>query len=341
VQQTAAALRDNLMMLIPLDEILLEREPEKPKPKPMPIEEARKAPRSMPSPVIAPTEMQAAPSPIVVMEPSMEKPDFGPIHEFFDPPPEDRPPTKLEPVASPLPDIVMRETTTGESRPPSGIPANIQQRGEVFRGTGAPELDPATTPSYTGPVNDFPETDKPTIGLSRGEEVAATTGMPGVARGEKYTSDYGKAPGPGKSDALLPSEDLLGEGELAGLLDWLRGHRGQFPEVLMSYMETSPNDLKGVTRFGGWDIFIQFSEDDHQLKLFLTQGSTGILLADSDFKQRSQLFGMAMVNRANTDLTAITAQRGKPTSESTRDFYTVFQSWLAAEGIVMGERAGR
>ncbi|MBU1636267.1 hypothetical protein KKC97_01200, partial [bacterium] len=259
----------NLLMLIPLDEILVLREKPKPKPKPLPVNQSRKAPRSLPSPVLAPTEMAALPSPIVVAEPSLKEPEFGPIHEIFDEPPEDRPPTKLEPQASPLPDIVMRETLTDESRPPAGIPANIQQRGEVFRGSGAPELEPATIASYTGPNLDFPETDKPTIGLSRGDEVATTTTVPGVARGEKYKSAVGKAPGPGQSNSMLPSEDVIGEDELAGLLGWLRSHPGQFPQVLESYMETESRDLKGVTRYAGWDIFIQFSEDEHQLKLFL------------------------------------------------------------------------
>jgi hypothetical protein len=235
----------------------------------------------------------------------------------------------------------MRETVTDEARAPAGIPANIQQRGEVFRGAGTPDLDPAEIPSYTGPDLDFPETETPTIGLSRGEEVATTTGLPGVARGEKYTSQHGKAPGPGKSESLLPSEDLLGEGELAGLLNWLRAHQGEFPQVLMAYMETTGGDLKGVAHYGGWDIFIQFSEDEHQLKLFLSQGTTGILLADSDFKHRSQFFGTAQVNRGGAQLSAITAKRAKPTGDNTSQFYQVFQGWMESVGISLGERAQR
>ena len=336
-----AVVNMNLLMLIPLDEILVIRERPKPKPKPLPVNQSRKAPRSLPSPVIAPTEMQAAPSPIVVAEPSMEKPEFGPIHEIFDDPPDDRPPVKLDPKASPLPDIVMRETVTDEARPPAGIPANIKQRGEVFKGSGAPELEPATIASYTGPNLDFPETDKPTIGLSRGDEVATTTDVPGTARGEKYKSAVGKAPGPGKANSMLPSEDMIGEDELAGLLNWLRSHPGQFPQVLQSYMETDYKHLKGVARFGGWDIFIQFSEDEHQLKLFMSQGTNGILLADSDFKRRSQLFGMGLVNRSGQQLTAITAKREKPTLDNTHQFYAVFQGWMQSQGISLGERAER
>ncbi|MBU0692625.1 hypothetical protein KKH18_12535, partial [bacterium] len=136
-------------------------------------------------------------------------------------------------------------------------------------------------------------------------------------------------------------EDVIGEDELAGLLGWLRSHPGQFPQVLESYMETESRDLKGVTRYAGWDIFIQFSEDEHQLKLFLSQGTNGILLADSDFKRRSQLFGLGQVDRAGQQLSAITAKREKPDTDNTQQFYTVFQGWMQSEGISLGERAER
>ncbi len=334
----ALAERFDWLMYIDLEEILIMREPPKPKPIPIPISQAKIAPRATPSPVVAPTEVTSKPSQIVVEEPSLEKPVFGMVHELFDTPPEDRPQTKLSPNASPLPDIITQRADAGESRPQAAMPAPIEQSGRVYKGAGAPNLEPAITPGYTGPSLDLPQATQPTVGLSRGDELAVSK-TPGIARGEMdYQSSVGKQAGPGNSESISLGTDLIGESELSGLLDWLRANPGSFSPVLMAYMETGGGDLKGVTSYGGWDIFIQFSPDDGQLKIFLSRGDQGILLADSDFKRRSQMFGLGSVSRTGRDVTSITAQRERPTVQNTTEFYSVFQGWMQSKGIQLAGR---
>ncbi|MCB9357545.1 MAG: hypothetical protein H6505_03140 [Calditrichaeota bacterium] len=338
VPRRELAERFDWLMYIDLEEILIMREKPKPKPLPIPVSTAKVAPRATPSPVVAPTQVASKPSQIVVEEPTLQKPEFGMVHELFDTPPEERPQTKLSPNASPLPDIITQRADAGESRPQAAFPAPAEQSGRVFKGTGAPDLAPALTPSYTGPNLNLPEAEQPAVGLSRGEELA-TSPTPGVARGEMdYQSSVGRQAGPGTSEAISLGTDLIGEGELSGLLDWLRANPGTFSPVLMAYMETNSSDLKGVTTYGGWDIFIQYSQAEGQLKIFLSRADQGILLADSDFKRRSQLFGLGSVSRTGRDVTAITARRDRPTAQLTDNFYSVFQGWMSSKGIQLAGR---
>jgi hypothetical protein len=334
----ALAEKFDWLMYIDLEEILVMREPPKPQPIPIPISQAKIAPRATPSPVIAPTEVNSKPSQIVVNEPSLEKPEFGMVHELFDPAPEDRPQTKLSPNASPLPNILTNRADAGESRPQAAIPAPTEQAGRVYKGAGAPNLQPALTPSYTGPDLNLPSAEQPAVGLSRGDELA-TSKTPGIARGEQdFQSSVGKQAGPGTSESITFGNDLVGESELSGLLDWLRSNPGTFSPVLMAYMDSEAGDLKGITTYGGWDIFIQYSEVEGQLKVFLSRGDQGILLADSDFKRRSQLFGLGSVTRTGRDVNSITAVRDRPTEQTTSNFYSVFQGWMSSKGIQLAGR---
>ena len=323
--------------LIPIDPIELEKE--RKRPKPLPISAGVASSHSSPAPFLSPTETSAPPSEIVVAEPSMEQPEYGLISELFERPPEDRQPIRMEPVASPLPDILSERSNEGPSRPPAALPSAVAQRGENYRGAGSPNLEVATTPSYTGPDLNLPSSDIPTTGLTHGDLVSSST-VPGSARGDKYESTLGQSPGPNNSLEIGRGQDIIGESELSGLLAWLRRNRSTFPPVVQSYLETNAGDLCGVTSYAGWDIFIQFSEEEHQLKLFLTHGSSGILLADSDFRQRSQLFGMGRVTR-DMAISAIEAMREKPSTERTAEFYDVFSGWLDSKGIAMGSRAAR
>lgn len=334
----ALAEKYDWLMYINLEEILIMREPPKPKPIPIPIAQAQIAPRATPSPVIAPTQVTSKPSQLVVEEPSLEKPVFGMVHELFDTPPEERPQTKLLPNASPLPDIVTNRTDAGESRPPAAIPAPTSQAGRVYKGTGAPNLEPSITPGYTGPDLSLPTAEQPTVGLSRGEELATST-TPGIARGEQdFQSSVGKQAGPGNSESIALGNDLVGESEIGGLIGWLKANPANFSPVLMAYMESGDGDLKGVTSYAGWDIFIQYSQDDGQLKIFLSRGDQGILLADSDFKRRSQFLGLGSVARVGQEVNSITAKREKPTAQSTGEFYSVFQGWMQSKGINLAKR---
>jgi hypothetical protein len=127
--------------------------------------------------------------------------------------------------------------------------------------------------------------------------------------------------------------------ELSGLILWLRLQHTSFPPVVRSYLETGSGTLCGVTNYSGYDIFVQFAEDEHQLKIFLSRGSMGILLADSDFRQRSQLFAQGGVSRdATGTISAIEAMREKPSDARTMEFYRVFGDWMASKGIKMGAR---
>ena len=181
----------------------------------------------------------------------------------------------------------------------------------------------------------------PQLGISQGEAAPADK-LPHLAKGEKYQSPAGLSKSGKTSDDLSIGEDIIDEAALSGLLKWLYGQGGaNFAPVVVNYLDTKPNYLTGRARFQGWDIHVQFSEVEHQLKLFLVKGETAILLADSDFRQRSQFLGLGRVTQGHGGPSAIVAVRDRPTLESTRDFYAVFRGWMQSQGISLGPAASR
>lgn len=327
-------------LLIPIEEIILRQIPPKPRLRPPAL--GPLTAQAMPAPYIAPSDVSAPPTQILLHEPSPTEPMIGMRSPVFDPPPEEQSLVRMNPVASPLPDIITERSTDGPATPPpAALPGPEAQRGQLYRGAGSPNLEVSTEPSYTGPDLNLPHSDLPEAGLTRGPSVPTST-APGKGPGDRYQSHAGTSPGASLSEGLESAGDVIGEGELSGLLNWLRRQSAQFPPVVRSYMETSPGDLLGVTSYAGWNIYVQFTEDEHQLKIFLTRAGTGILLADSDFKNRSQLFGLGQVTRDATGVViAIEAVRDKPSRERTGEFYHVFGSWMEAQGIKMGSRQSK
>lgn len=172
-------------------------------------------------------------------------------------------------------------------------------------------------------------------GIGRG------TGPEGIGRGTE--GDYASSVGGGGtgSTGVVDGQPPISKAELEGLMAWLKGQNVTFSPVLQAYLGTKESDLCGITSYSGWNIFVQFSETAHQLKIFLTQGSNGILLADSDFKQRSQYFAAGNVARTDNTISSIEAVRDKPSTQRTEEFYQVFGNWMSAQGISLRERANR
>ncbi len=257
-----------------------------------------------------------------------------------------------EPGNIPLPDLSSSRSTSGDVFLPSGLPSP-QTRGEVeyMSGGGTGGLPTALpsigtgagsgtgTGSGSGPLGDLPGIGSGTGGFG---DVTSTAMVPGAGgSGDRYVASA--QPGTeesGKHKSKI-TEDIMSERELSGLLKWLRSQKASFPPVVKTYLETHDNDQCSIISYDGWDIFIQFSEDEHQLKIFLTKGTTGILLADSDFKSRSQLLGMGRVDRSTSGISSIESAREKPTFERTNEFYRVFQNWMQTQGITMGSRAAK
>ena len=286
---------------------------------------------------------------------------------------------RFEPVPAELPEAAtVASEETGI--PSNFYPSTLPRRGELSPTPGTSELNVSTSPAFASPnvgpaASDMPPglgfgdplSSLPGSGTGSGDMAGSPYGDggghggTGTGTGSGSGSGHGRGPGSGSGEGAGngydpgrgsgggsgtglggngTSGDILEEQSLSGLLAWLRKNRDSFPAVVRSYLDTAPGDLCGVASNAGWDIFIQFSEETHQLKLFLSRGETGILLADSDFKRRSQLFGMGRVTR-DAGITAIEATREKPSTERTAEFYNVFNGWMDAKGIAMGTRAAK
>jgi hypothetical protein len=178
-------------------------------------------------------------------------------------------------------------------------------------------------------------------GTGAGYEGRGSGSGPG-GLGRAADGDYVSSAGSGGTgtSGIADGPAPISKEELAGLMEWLKRQTVDFPSVVRAYLETKDSDLCGITQNRGWDIYVQFSPVAHQLKIFVTQGQQGILLADSDFKQRSQYFAMGSVSReGNNVISAIQAIRDKPTAQNTEQFYRVFGDWMSGQGISL--RASR
>jgi hypothetical protein len=327
------------ILIIPIERIIEWREPPPPPPPPPPRHHRAKAGKPAPSISVKPAEAQPAPANIEVAGTPAEPAEFGLLDRALDQPVTWEP--RMEPEAAPLPEIVTRKAEEGERHLPMALPGQLPSRGEVYQGRGGRDLPDASKPSYTGPSTDAPTAAMPQVGISHNVE-APDHSLPELAKGETYQSPAGLSDSKKTSDDLSIGDDIVDEAVLSGLLRWLQGQGGaSFAPVVMNYMETKPEYLKGRARFQGWDIHVQFSEIEHQLKLFLVKGETAILLADSDFRSRSQFLGLGRVTQSPSGLSAIVAVRDRPTTERTRDFYAVFYAWMQSEGITFGANASR
>lgn len=233
---------------------------------------------------------------------------------------------------------------------------------------GSDVMDPSLT-AYHGPAGGPPGTAvNGTMGADQGRSGTGTGGYGnapgggiggvGDGTGSGYEG-HGRGSGPGGLGRAAEGDYVssVGSGgtgtsgisdgpapiskeELAGLMEWLKRQTVDFPDVVRAYLETKDSDLCGITQNRGWDIYVQFSPVAHQLKIFVTQGQQGILLADSDFRQRSQYFAMGSVMRGDDGkISAIQAIRDKPSAQNTEQFYSVFGDWMSGEGISL--RASR
>jgi len=176
-----------------------------------------------------------------------------------------------------------------------------------------------------------------TYGIGRG---SGPEGFGRASEGE-YSSSVGSGGNGTGGTGIVEAPPPVTKEELEGLMAWLRQQNVTFSPVVQSYLGTSASDLCGITSYSGWNIFVQFSEIKHQLKIFLTRGENGILLADSDFRQRSQYFASGNVTRADNEISAIQAVRDKPSTQRTEEFYRVFGNWMTAQGISLQDRASR
>ncbi len=330
------------------------------------------------APAMLPPGILATPYELDIAGPSLHEPHEGttkpPLMTSATNPNAQR----FEPVPVELPEM-SNLASTEDGSPTSLYPSTLPRRGEHSPTPGTSELNLSTTPAFASPNVGAAASDLPP-GLGFGDPLSSLPGSgsgdgdiagspygdggghggSGSGKGSGSGSGHGNGPGSGSGSgsgsgydpgrggggtgsgtgSVGTSGDMLEEVSLSGLLAWLRTNRATFPAVVRSYLETAPGDLCGVASHAGWDIFIQFTEQTHQLKLFLSRGETGILLADSDFKRRSQFFAMGRVTRED-GISAIEATRDKPSTERTAEFYGVFNGWMDAKGIAMGSRAAR
>lgn len=116
------------------------------------------------------------------------------------------------------------------------------------------------------------------------------------------------------------------------LVEWMRQHPAQFPEVINRFMEKSPGDLVSQVTFqmGGrqFDMYLLCKEPLYEIRICLLQGGESTYLIDRGFKENSRFLRVGAVNRTGDgDILSFNTSRKAASDSRTDAFYQVFLSW--------------
>lgn len=128
--------------------------------------------------------------------------------------------------------------------------------------------------------------------------------------------------------------DLFSAGNLPEFLTWMRQNKStSVPNAIKHYLEIESDDYISKVYYNGWNIYMHYSKDYNQLKILLIGNDYSILLADSDFQMKSQLFQSGQVIRENNIIKSIIASQKSLDSDDVNLFYSVFINWSNFQGL--------
>lgn len=116
------------------------------------------------------------------------------------------------------------------------------------------------------------------------------------------------------------------------LVEWMKRHPAQFPEVVNRFMEKAPGDLTSLVNFQIGDrkfqMFLLCKESIYEIRICLVEGSQSTYLIDRGFKERSNYLRVGRVHRTPTGkILSFGTRREAASDRRTRDFYQIFLSW--------------
>ena len=116
------------------------------------------------------------------------------------------------------------------------------------------------------------------------------------------------------------------------LLDWMKKHPGEFPEIVKRFMEYSVGDLTSVVNFVINDrrflMFLLCKEQIYEIRISLIEENSLTYLIDRGFKEQSNYLRFGSVERqANGTILSFGTTRQAAADKRTTEFYQIFLSW--------------
>ncbi|MFQ5709396.1 MAG: hypothetical protein ACE5HO_18210 [bacterium] len=177
----------------------------------------------------------------------------------------------------------------------------------------------------------------------------ALTAKTGTSLESKTSSEYGKsgfslgAPQTKGGTGEVVKVKLMDVAEMGqgfndlspiyrALIEWMKRHPAQFPEVVNRFMEKAPRDLSSVVDFqiGGrsFQMYLTCKVKLYEVRVCLLEGNASTYLIDRGFKEKSSYLRTGSVSRrANGQILAFGTTRRAASNRKTTQFYQVFLSW--------------
>jgi hypothetical protein len=116
------------------------------------------------------------------------------------------------------------------------------------------------------------------------------------------------------------------------LVEWMKRHPTEFPEVVNRFMEKMPGDLTSVINFQigqrQFQMYLLCKEKLYEVRISLIEGNQSTYLIDRGFKEKSSYLRVGAVNRtANGNILSFGTTRQAASDQRTAQFYQIFLSW--------------
>ena len=116
------------------------------------------------------------------------------------------------------------------------------------------------------------------------------------------------------------------------LIEWMKKHPGEFPEIVKRFMEYTAGDLTSVVNFVINDrrflMFLMCKEQIYEIRISLIEENSLTYLIDRGFKGKSNFLRFGTVDRqANGTILSFGTTRQAASDKRTTEFYQVFLSW--------------
>lgn len=116
------------------------------------------------------------------------------------------------------------------------------------------------------------------------------------------------------------------------LLEWMRRHPADLPEVVDRFMGFQPGNLTSRVKFniGGkrYEMFLLCVEATYEVRVVLVENDEVTYLIDEGFKKQSNYLRTgALVRQANNEILSFGSVMREASDRRTNDFYQIFLSW--------------
>ena len=116
------------------------------------------------------------------------------------------------------------------------------------------------------------------------------------------------------------------------LIEWMKSHHADFPEVVARFMEKSSGDLTSIVEFQiqgrAFTMYLMCKENLFEVRICLVEGDQSTFLIDRGFKEKSRYLRIGSVNKTTEGSILSFGTTRKAASDGRAiEFYRVFLSW--------------